>query len=93
MTLATTGPMTLAKTRFSGPMRVATGSGQYAIRGGRPTEGGGIGVGATCQRGRQWSTERCFVPCSACPLRLSLGSLETVTLTAVGSVLEMVQLQ
>jgi hypothetical protein len=25
MTLATTGPMTLAKTRFSGPMRVATG--------------------------------------------------------------------
>ncbi len=48
--------------------------------------GSGIGVVATCRRGRQWSTERCFVPCSGGPLRLSLGNLGTVTLTAVGSV-------
>jgi hypothetical protein len=47
--------------------------------------GSGIGVVATCRRGRQWSTERCFVPCSGGPLRLSLDNLGTVTLTAVGS--------
>jgi len=45
--------------------------------------GGDIGVGATCRRGRQWGTERCFIPCSGGSLRLSLGSSETVTLTAV----------
>ena len=44
--------------------------------------GSGIGVVATCRRGRQWSTERCFVPCSGGPLRLSLDNLGTVTLTA-----------
>ncbi len=45
--------------------------------------GGDIGVAATCRRGSKWSTERCFVPYSGGTLRLSLGSLETVTLTAV----------
>ena len=47
--------------------------------------GDGIGVGATCQRGRQWSTERCFVPCPIGTQRLSLGTFGTVTLTVVGS--------
>ena len=50
--------------------------------------GGDIGVGATCRRGRQWGTERCFIPCSGGSLRLSLGSSETVTFTAETTLLE-----
>jgi len=40
--------------------------------------GGGISMEATCSYSWQDSTERCFVPCCGGPLRLSLGSLETM---------------